>query len=606
MDMKNFRIVMRDGVTLSTDVYFPQDADDFPYPVIIERTPYDKKAPSRSEKTVTGHQITRQEMARCFTHAGFIVIYQDCRGRYESEGKFTKYINEAEDGFDTLQWIMAQPWCNGKIGSMGLSYAAHTQLAMACLNPPGLSTMVLDSGGFANAFQCGIRQGGAFELKQATWAYKQAKLSPLAQQSSTVSTALAQENIHDWFAAMPWHQGHTLLKHVPEYESYLFEQWEEECFTDYWKKIGIYAEGYYDQIPDIPVLFMSSWYDAYVSSTLDNYRAFTTTKQSPQKLIMGPWLHGDRNITHSGNAEFGEVAAFDHNVSEDWLACRLVWFNTHLKGLNPPKPQQDITFFMMGGGSGKRNSEGRLEHGGEWLHHQQWPLPNVEKTPFFLWGNQSLQREECPKQATISYCYDPKYPVPTIGGALTSGQPIFWGGAFDQRELPDFFGSQQNNLPLSARPDVLVFETDILQDDICLAGDIEVSLWISSDALDTDFTAKLIDVYPPNEDYPQGYAMNITDGIFRCRFHQGYEQKTLLNPNEVVEIKIKPFACANRFVKGHRIRLDISSSNFPKYDFNTNTGETIAGDRTWKVAHNSIHISKRYPSKVVLPIVKKT
>ncbi len=215
------------------------------------------------------------------------MIFQDCRGRYDSEGVFTKYINEAEDGFDTLQWIMEQPWSNKKIGSMGSSYAAHTQLAMACLNPPGLLTMVLDSGGFANAFQCGIRQGGAFELKQATWAFKQAKLSPLAQQSAKISAALEQENIHDWFAAMPWHQGHTLLKHVPEYESYLFEQWEEECFTDYWQKIGIYAEGYYDQIPDIPVLFMSSWYDAYVSSTLDNYRAFVTKKQSPQKLIMG-------------------------------------------------------------------------------------------------------------------------------------------------------------------------------------------------------------------------------------------------------------------------------------------------------------------------------
>nr|WP_282554459.1 CocE/NonD family hydrolase [Providencia sp. G1(2023)] len=206
---------MRDGITLSTDVYFPQGKLSAAYPVIIERTPYDKTAPSRSEKTASGHQITRQEMAQYFVNHGFIVIFQDCRGRYDSEGVFTKYINEAEDGFDTLQWIMEQPWSNKKIGSMGLSYAAHTQLAMACLNPPGLLTMVLDSGGFANAFQCGIRQGGAFELKQATWAFKQAKLSPLAQQSAKIAAALEQENIHDWFAAMPWHQGHTLTKTCP-------------------------------------------------------------------------------------------------------------------------------------------------------------------------------------------------------------------------------------------------------------------------------------------------------------------------------------------------------------------------------------------------------
>ncbi|UFK93004.1 CocE/NonD family hydrolase [Providencia rettgeri] len=604
MDMKNYRVTMRDGITLSTDVYFPQGKLSAAYPVIIERTPYDKTAPSRSEKTASGHQITRQEMAQYFVNHGFIVIFQDCRGRYDSEGVFTKYINEAEDGFDTLQWIMEQPWSNKRIGSMGLSYAAHTQLAMACLNPPGLLTMVLDSGGFANAFQCGIRQGGAFELKQATWAFKQAKLSPLAQQSAKIAAALEQENIHDWFAAMPWHQGHTLLKHVPEYESYLFEQWEEECFTDYWQKIGIYAEGYYDQIPDIPVLFMSSWYDAYVSSTLDNYRAFVTKKQSPQKLIMGPWLHGDRNITHSGDVEFGDIATFDRNVSEDWLSCRLSWFQEHLQGNTTDYPHEDVTIFMMGGGSGKRNTNGRLEHGGQWLTHHQWPLPNIKPTAFYLWPDNSLRHEKYSETVTLSYCYDPKHPVPTIGGALTSGQPIFWGGAFDQRELPQFFGSKGNNLPLASRSDVLVFETEELQEEVCLAGDIEVSLWISSDALDTDFTAKLIDVYPPSDDYPQGYAMNITDSIIRCRFRNGYEQKQLLIPEQIVEVKIKPFACANRFTKGHRIRLDISSSNFPKYDFNTNTGEMIAGDRKLQVARNNIHISSEHPSKIVLPVIK--
>jgi hypothetical protein len=264
--VRNQMIAMRDGVHLATDIYLPHGAG--PWPVVIERTPYDKSSPSRSEKRLDGMHITREQMAATFTRQGFVAIFQDCRGRYSSEGVFIKYINEGEDGYDTLSWIVEQPWCNGHIGSMGLSYAAHTQMAMACCNAPGLKTMVLDSGGFSNAYQCGIRQGGAFELKQATWAYKQAQESAAVQADPLLKDALEREDILSWFARMPWRPGHSPLRHVPEYENYLFEQWSHGEFDQFWKQLGIYAEGFYDRIPDIPVLFMSSWWTISMLSQL--------------------------------------------------------------------------------------------------------------------------------------------------------------------------------------------------------------------------------------------------------------------------------------------------------------------------------------------------
>ena len=212
------KIRTRDGETLATDIYFPTNGEG-PWPVVMERTPYDKTAPSRSEVTLQGHKVSREEMAQAFVDKGFVCVFQDCRGRYQSSGTFTKYINEAEDGYDTCAWLVEQSWCNGKIGTMGLSYAAHTQLALACLNPPGLASMVMDSGGFSNAYQCGIRQGGAFELKQATWAYRQALVSPKAERDPVVKKALEQEDIREWFKYLPWKAGQSPLRHVPEYEA---------------------------------------------------------------------------------------------------------------------------------------------------------------------------------------------------------------------------------------------------------------------------------------------------------------------------------------------------------------------------------------------------
>lgn len=602
---EEYRVKMRDGVHLATDVYLPTAGKD-PLPVVIERTPYNKRAQSRSEVNADGKQISRQAMAEAFVARGFAVVFQDCRGRYASEGVFTKYTSEGADGVDTLAWILRQPWCDGNIGSMGLSYAAHTQMAMACLNPPGLKTMVLDSGGFSNAWRCGIRQGGAFELKQATWAFKQAKLSPEALASPTVLAALEQENIHDWFSAMPWTPGHSPLRHVPEYERYLFEQWSQGAFSEYWRQNGIYAAGSYDEMPDIPVLFMSSWYDAYVSSTLENFRAFCQRKTAPQRLIMGPWLHGDRNISHSGNVEFGAAARFDGQLTESWLDCRLQWFERWLKPQAVVQAQtHQVSVFAMGGGSGRKDEAGRLLHGGTWRHDSQWPLSASRALTLYLHPGARLSPQQpCGGPQVLRYAADPHHPVPTIGGAITSGLPVFAGGAFDQRESPQFFGSRGDNLPLSARSDILVFQTEPLESDLLVAGEICVRLWVASDAPDTDFTAKLIDVYPANEDYPQGYAMNISDGIIRCRYRLGGDNPQLMTPGKVVEVIIEPFATCNLFAKGHRLRLDIASSNFPHFDCNPNSGEPEGQARLKRVAINSVFMGAETPSRLELTVVE--
>lgn len=599
--LRNQMVPMRDGVHLATDIYLPSDLAQA-LPVVIERTPYDKSKPSRSEKQLDGQHISREAMAARFTAQGFIAIFQDCRGRYASEGVFTKYTAEGADGFDTLAWIVEQPWCNGRIGSMGLSYAAHTQLAMACLHPPGLSSMVLDSGGFSNAYQCGIRQGGAFELKQATWAFRQAKESPVALADPQIREALEQEDIHQWFKRMPWQPGQSPIRHVPEYEAYLLEQWAQGSFGPYWQKPGIYAAGHYDSLPDIPVLFMSSWYDAYVSSTLANYSAFKRHTSSPQHLIMGPWLHGDRNIRHSGDVSFGAQAAFDGQVAENWLSCRLDWFERSLKDTPTPALETpSVKVFMMGGGEGTRDENNRMRHGGRWLHSAQWPLPGSQELSLYLHPSRTLSRDRPEEpEAHLSYRADPEQPVPTIGGALTSGAPVFVGGAFDQRERADFFGTQGNNRPLAERADVLSFETQPLAQDLIVAGPLQIELWVESDGLDTDFTAKLVDVYPSSADYPEGFAMNITDGIFRCRYRDAWDRPKPLTPGERVRIVIEPFATCNLFKAGHRLRLDIASSNFPHFDVNPNSGEAEGQARHKRIATNTVHLSADFASRLVL------
>ena len=312
---KNVMVQMRDGIRLATDIYRPALNGcliDGRFPVILERTPYGKSIDSRSERSL--HEMekpkTRSEVAALFVARGFVVIYQDCRGRYHSEGVFQKYLDDAADGYDTCSWIIQQPWSNGQIGTKGLSYAAHTQAALASFGAQGLAAMFLDSGGFSNAFLGGIRQAGAFELKQITWAYRQALNSSQVRNDPVLHTKLEKIDLAKWFQKMPWQSGNSPLSLVPEYEDYVFDQWQRGVFDEYWQQAGIYAQGYYDQFPDCPQTHMSSWYDPYSQTAIDNYLGLSHCKKGPIRLILGPWTHGNRSLSYAGDVDFGPQLPF--------------------------------------------------------------------------------------------------------------------------------------------------------------------------------------------------------------------------------------------------------------------------------------------------------
>ena len=602
-------VPMRDGVRLATDVYRPARGKNPAagrFPALLERTPYGKKLVSRTE--IDRGQLAAQrrpEVAAWFVRHGYVVVYQDCRGRFGSEGQFIKYLAEGEDGCDTIAWIAAQPWCDGRVATMGLSYAAHTQVAAACLAPAALAAMVVDSGGFANAYSSGIRQGGAFELKQVTWAFKYAKDSPLAAADPTVRAALEREDLFEWFKVMPWKPGHSPLRRVLEYEDYVFEQWTHGEFGGYWRRLGIYARGYYEQFADVPQIHLSSWYDAYIETATENYMALRKLKRGPVRLVMGPWTHGDRALTHAGDVDFGPAATIDGNLAGNWREFRLRWFDHWLKGAaNGVADEPAVRLFLMGGGSGRKNAEGRMEHGGRWIAADDWPVPAARLTPYYLHPGGRLETGKPAREgAALSYDFDPADPVPTLGGTITSGEPIMVGGAFDQREDARFFGVRHPGLPLAARRDVLVFQTGPLAADVAVIGPVTARLHVSSTCPDTDFTLKLIDVCPPNEDYPDGFAMNLTDGILRCRYRDSWEKPALMEPGKVYEITIRAFATCNLFKRGHCIRLDISSSNFPKYDVNPNTGEPEGRAMLRRIATNTIHMDAARASHVVLGIM---
>lgn len=607
--VSDIMVPMRDGVHLCTDVYLPARngvAVTDRFPVILERTPYNKTAPSRSERTPENSApLGRAEVAAFFVRHGYAVVYQDNRGRYKSEGEFVKYLSDGHDGYDTCEWILAQPWCNGRIGTKGLSYAAHTQGALGSAGAPGVMAMFLDSGGFSNSYQGGIRQGGAFELKQATWAYNNALQDPAIRADPDRLAALEAVDIREWFGRMPWRRGDSPVTLAPEYEDYLFEQWEHGEFDDYWKQLGIYAAGFYDQFSDAAMVHMSSWFDPYPRTATENYLGLTATKRGPIRLILGPWTHGDRQLTYAGDVDFGPAATLDGNLAEDFLTMRRRWFDRWLKGdQNGVDAEPEVRIFVMGGGSGRKNSDGRLDHGGVWRAETSWPLPGTQFQPWYFHEDGGLlPTSPVIDSAWREYRHDPRSPVPTIGGAITSGRPVMEGGAYDQREGERFFGSTVPGRALADRPDVLAFQTEPLPAAVELTGPITVNLWISSDCPDTDFTAKLVDVYPPGDDYPGEFAMNLCHGILRVRYRDSWEQPELMTPGEVYPITIEMFPTSNLFAVGHRIRLDIASSNFPHFDVNPNTGEPEARATALRVATNRVYLDRDRPSHVILPVI---
>lgn len=595
-------VPMRDGVRLAMDVYFPKEFGSLQsvpaLPLVFERTPYGIREMRPSDGIhADGSAVSPSSGADYFVAAGFIVVRQDCRGRGDSEGVFTKYIGEAVDGVDALRWLGAQEWCDGRINMVGVSYSAHTQAAAASLGGPHLTSMIMDSGGFASAYEAGGRFGGAFELKQATWAHRQA-LKEASRREEPTREVLAEQDLGRWFTSTPWVPGHSPVSTAPDYERFLFEQWEHENLDEYWKQPGLYARGYYGQFPDMPTLHISSWYDPYVVSTVENFQSLNRMKQAPAFLVLGPWTHGARSVTHAGNVDFGKEATLDGNLAADYPQFKKKWISAMLAGRYATVPA--VRYFLMGGGSGGKTPQGRLEHGGTWREASAWPPVETSTWDLYLDEQGALSSDSPASSSEITYDFDPDHPVPSLGGGITSGGRLMQGGAFDQTPPPGA-GDAGGALPLAARRDVVSFQTDPLEEAVSIAGPVELVLDFSSSAPDTDITAKLIDVYPGSKAWPAGYAMNITDGMLRCRFRESYEYQVSMQAGEQYRMKIPLPDVANRFERGHRIRLDVSSSNFPRCDVNTNTGRPIVWDRTRNIARNTLHIGRSRLRLTLLP-----
>lgn len=593
--LRDVMVAMRDGIRLATDVFFPEHAGQGPWPAILERTPYDKRVARVNEFTRDHPEVFgREELARFFTNAGFVVVFQDCRGRYGSEGRFTKYRGEAEDGFDTLDWIARQDWCNGQVATMGMSYSAHTQMASACLNPPALAAMICDCGGFSNAYQGGIRFGGALELKQVTWAFRHALRSRAAAADPVAKAALEATDLRDWMHRLPWAEGHSPLSPIPDYERFLFEQWTHNTFDDYWKIPALYSAGWHNSMRKIPSVHISGWYDPYAVTAVENFTGLRNAGHDTS-LILGPWTHGNRSRTYAGNVDFGPDCTFDAGMGQDFVQFRIDTFRRHLLGADLPAGPP-VRYFVMGGGDGRRNAAGRMQHGGRWHDADMWPPETSVPAQLFLCAKGGLQPTPPETGGKRSFLFDPENPVPTIGGPITSGAPLMVGGAFDQVETQGLFGNTTPGIPLASRGDVLIFETPPLQQAMTIVGDVSVRLFITSDRPTTDITAKLVDVYPPTPDFPHGYAMNLSDGILRTCYRDGFAQQLALPAGDVAEMTVRLYPTANRFEIGHRIRLEISSSNFPRFDVNPNheVGNDLSPVKFR--ALNSVHSAPAHPS----------
>jgi putative CocE/NonD family hydrolase len=322
-------------------------------------------------------------------------------------------------------------------------------------------------------------------------------------------------------------------------------------------------------------------------------------KKSRQVLLMGPWTHGGWGVSNAGDIDFGNHSFINYND------LRLAWFDHFLKDLRSEVEEWPSTrIFVMGGGGGKANYQGLLHHGGYWRDEEDFPLPDTRFTPYYLSPEGTLSTAPPSLPSTSQYSFDPRDPVPTIGGGISAADPIMVAGGFDQVGREDFFGCR-DSLPLNARSDVLSFQTAVLEEEVEVTGPIQVKLFAASSACDTDFTAKLIDVYPLSRDYPAGVAINLTDSIIRARYRSGWEEPQLLEPGKVYEFTFYLYPTANLFKQGHRIRLDISSSNFPRFDVNPNTGGDLGIERRFAIAEQTICHGPEYPSQVILPLVER-
>lgn len=589
---KNVMVRMRDGIQLATDVYLPardNTAGGKKCPVILTRTPYDKDG--------------NESLGKYFTAHGYAFVAQDTRGRYRSDGVWHWLTDDGPDGVDTAQWIADQEWSNGRIGMLGTSYVGGTQHALAMEGSPHLRT-VIPVDAVCNMGYASMRNGGAFEMRFWNWIMLNSGRGSRAARDPQTQAVLKEmaDARHHYLSLLPLRPGTTPLKLAPEFEQWLIEAMRHGANDEFWAQNNIidYAHKY----QDIPVYLVGGWYDSWASNTTATFRALKAQERKhPTYLIMGPWIHGAQGSSAHGQVSFGDQASI-----ADPLAWRLEWFDRWLKeddnSIGKADPfKTPVRIFVMGTGDGERTAKGMLNHGGYWRNEDTWPLARARATQWYLQPDGGLSTELPPADGgSTSFVFDPQDPVPTIGGNISSGNDILLQGAWDQKGGAHVWNWPQP-IPLSARNDVLVFQSAPLDEDMEVTGELQVDLWISSDAPDTDFTAKLIDVYPPSADFPGGFDLNIGDGILRTRFRQSLAEEKLLQPGETAKITIRLYPTSNVFKKGHRIRVDVSSSNFPRFDVNPNTGEPLSHHRRTQRAINTVLHDRDHPSRITLPVI---
>ena len=567
---KHLQVLMRDGVLLATDVYRP--AGPGPFPVVMMRLPYNKEQPVL---LFLAGDILR------VAQAGYAVVVQDCRGTWASGGEFSPYFQEAEDGADAIAWAAAQPWSTGEVGMMGASYYGATQWLAAIEAPPALKAIApfITTDQY---YEKWTYQGGAFQLgfmlqwASATFGVAEAvrRLLHGTGDATGVGTAIGAA---DAVAANYWHLPLCELPAVANLTPYVKDWLAHPDYDDYWRAAAPCE--HYEKITT-PALNFGGWYDLVLGGTLANYAAMKD--RTPQKLVIGPWVHGYNGGVYPAR-NFGLMA---HDGVADVTAMQIRWFDHFLKGAaNGVLDEAPVKIFVMGPDV--------------WREEPDWPLPDTDWQQWYLHsaGSAGTKAEDgvlsprAPGQEVPdSYLYDPRDPVPAVGGA--SFLPGLFiaanAGPRDQREVEQ-------------RADVLCYTSAVLERDLEVTGPVRLVLYVSSSALDTDFTGKLVDVHP------DGTALILTDGILRARYRESLSAPQLMTPGEVYRIEIDLVATANVFAAGHRIRLEVASANFPRFDRNTNTGGVIATETEadFVRATNTVWHDELRASHLVLPVIAR-
>jgi len=548
---------MRDGVILRADIYRPKAEGKFP--VLLQRTPYNKE----------GDDFGLRGAAH-----GYVVVIQDVRGRYSSEGGWYPFQNESNDGYDTVEWAANLPYANGKVGMFGGSYVGATQMLAAIAHPPHLAGICPEVTA-SNYHENWTYQGGAFEQwfnESWTSGLAQDTLHRKVQHSSNAMNGIWKLPLSEYPLFIPALAGADSTAALAPY----FLDWlAHPNYDDYWKRWSIE-----EHFPDIqvPALTIAAWYDIFLGGSLRNYaglkaHAGSETAQRGQRLLVmiGGHAGSGRKI---GEVDFGEAA----NVEADDLI--LPWydylFNNAQNEFAGPKP---VKIFVMGIN--------------QWRSEEDWPIARAVNTKYFLHSSgkanslrgdgtmsTTAQRSEAPDQ----YVYDPANPAPTVGGPLCCDGEHLPPGPRDQR-------------PVESRNDVLVYSTPPLTGDLEVTGPVSLELYAKSSAVDTDFTAKLVDVWP------NGFAQNLTEGIIRGRYRDSREKPQLMNPGQIYKLSVDLWATSNVFRKGHTLRLEISSSNFPRFDRNMNTGLDAKPGAQPSPATNTIYHDEQHPSALNLPVV---